>query len=166
MSIDINDQMINFSALTDTGVIVHGLDLIKSNYTLIYFYPKDNTSGCTQQSCAFRDKKDLFDKLNCSIVGVSRDSVKSHIKFKDKYQLPFVLISDEDEKICTIFDTLKEKSMYGRKYLGIERSTFIIDKSAKLRAVWRKVKVAGHVDEVINKLQDLTENDNQHSIEK
>ena len=125
------------------------LSKLKGQRVVLYFYPKDNTSGCTKESEAFRDSYKKFKKLNTEIYGVSRDPMKSHDKFKDKYDFPFELISDEDESLCNIFDVMKEKSMYGKKYMGIERSTFVIDENGKLVHEWRKVKVPGHVDEVL-----------------
>ena len=119
---------------------------------VIYFYPKDNTPGCTTEGEDFRDKYNLFQNKNTVVFGISRDSIKSHENFKEKYDFPFHLISDPDEKICNIFDVIKEKSMYGKKYMGIERSTFIIDTKGKLVKEWRKVKVKGHVLDVINSL--------------
>ena len=117
---------------------------------ILYFYPRDNTPGCTSEGEDFRDNYKLFKKKNTLIFGVSKDSIKSHENFKEKYNFPFELLSDPDEKICNIFDVIKEKSMYGKKYMGIERSTFLIDANGKLAQEWRKVKVKGHVLEVLN----------------
>src|SRR5882757_2230365 len=122
---------------------------------VIYFYPKDMTSGCTRESQDFRDQHAAFRKAGTQIVGVSRDSVASHEKFKEKEQLPFALLSDTDEQLCKLFDVIKEKSLYGRKYLGIERSTFLLDASGVLRNEWRKVKVPGHAEEVLEAAQSL-----------
>jgi peroxiredoxin Q/BCP len=116
---------------------------------VLYFYPKDDTSGCTAEACAFRDSLPDFSKLKAEVIGVSRDSVASHDKFKKKYRLPFPLASDEDGKVCQAYGVWVEKSMYGRKYMGIERSTFLIDARGIVRGVWRKVKVDGHADEVL-----------------
>jgi peroxiredoxin Q/BCP len=116
---------------------------------VVYFYPKDNTSGCTRESVAFRDLHAEFRKAKALVVGVSPDSVASHCKFVDKYQFPFELLSDEEKKLCTLFDVWKEKSLYGRKYMGVERSTFLIDAQGVLRQEWRKVKVDGHAEEVL-----------------
>lgn len=115
---------------------------------VLYFYPKDNTSGCTKESEDFRDMHTKFKKLGVTIYGVSRDSMKSHDKFKEKYNFPFELLSDEDEKLCKAFDVIKQKSLYGRKYMGIERSTFFIGSDGKVQHEWRNVKVPGHVDAV------------------
>src|SRR2546423_7463324 len=116
---------------------------------VIYFYPKDMTSGCTRESQDFRDLYSAFRKAGVDIVGVSRDSVKSHDKFIEKEKLPFPLLSDEDERLCKLFDVIHEKSLYGRKYLGVERSTFLLDGTGILRREWRKVKVPGHAEEVL-----------------
>jgi len=116
---------------------------------VIYFYPKDMTSGCTRESQDFRDLYSKFRKAGVDIVGVSRDSVKSHNKFVEKESLPFPLLSDAEEKLCKLFDVIHEKSLYGKKYLGIERSTFLLDGSGILRREWRKVKVPGHAEEVL-----------------
>jgi peroxiredoxin Q/BCP len=122
---------------------------------VIYFYPKDMTSGCTRESQDFRDLYSTFRKAGVDIVGVSRDSVKSHDKFTEKEKLPFPLLSDEDEKLCKLFDVIHEKSLYGRKYLGIERSTFLLDGTGILRREWRKVKVPGHAEEVLEAAKSL-----------
>ena len=116
---------------------------------VIYFYPKDMTSGCTRESQDFRDLAPQFRKSGALIIGVSRDSVASHDKFTAKEKLPFPLLSDPDEKLCKLFDVIKEKSLYGKKYLGIERSTFLLDGKGVLRHEWRKVKVPGHAEEVL-----------------
>ena len=122
---------------------------------VIYFYPKDMTSGCTRESQDFRDLAAAFRKAGTLIVGVSRDSVVSHDKFVAKESLPFPLLADSDEKLCKLFDVIQEKSLYGRKYLGIERSTFLIDGSARLQQEWRKVKVPGHAEAVLEAAQRL-----------
>ena len=119
---------------------------------VIYFYPRDNTPGCTSEGEDFKKKHKLFLKKNTMIFGISKDSIKSHENFKEKFNFPFDLISDSDEKICNLFDVIKEKSMYGKKYMGIERSTFLIDSNGKLIEEWRKVKVKGHVEEVLSAL--------------
>jgi peroxiredoxin Q/BCP len=122
---------------------------------VIYFYPKDMTSGCTRESQDFRDLYSAFRKAGVDIVGVSRDGVKSHDKFTEKEKLPFPLLSDEDERLCKLFDVIHEKSLYGRKYLGIERSTFLLDGTGILRREWRKVKVPGHAEEVLEAAKSL-----------
>jgi peroxiredoxin Q/BCP len=122
---------------------------------VIYFYPKDMTSGCTRESQDFRDLYPAFRKAGVEVVGVSRDSVKSHDKFTEKEKLPFLLLADEDEKLCKQFDVIQEKSLYGRKYLGVERSTFLLDGTGILRREWRKVKVPGHAEEVLEAAKSL-----------
>ena len=116
---------------------------------VLYFYPKDNTPGCTNESIDFRDAHDEFLAANTVVFGISRDSLKSHDSFKNKLELPFELISDADEKLCNQFDVIKQKMMYGKQVRGIERSTFIVDGNGKLKDEWRKVKVTGHVAEVL-----------------
>lgn len=122
---------------------------------VLYFYPKDMTTGCTRESQDFRDLYGAFRKAGTEVVGVSRDSVKSHDKFTEKEKLPFPLLSDPDEKLCKQFDVIQEKTLYGRKYLGIERSTFLLDASGILRREWRKVKVPGHAEEVLEAAKSL-----------
>jgi thioredoxin-dependent peroxiredoxin len=122
---------------------------------VIYFYPRDMTSGCTRESQDFRDMAKAFYKAGTLIVGVSRDSVVSHDKFVAKESLPFPLLADSDEKVCKLFDVIQEKSLYGRKYLGIERSTFLIDGRGRLQQEWRKVKVPGHAEAVLEAAQRL-----------
>jgi thioredoxin-dependent peroxiredoxin len=122
---------------------------------VIYFYPKDMTSGCTRESQDFRDLHGAFRKAGVQLVGVSRDSVASHDKFAAKEALPFPLLADTEERACKLFDVIKPKSLYGRKYLGIERSTFLLDGSARVRQEWRKVKVPGHAEEVLEAAQRL-----------
>ena len=122
---------------------------------VIYFYPKDMTSGCTRESQDFRDLHAAFRKAGTRIVGVSRDSLVSHEKFKARDELPFELLADEDAKLCQLFDVIHEKSMYGRKFLGVVRSTFLLDGAAVLRREWRNVKVPGHAEEVLEAAQSL-----------
>jgi peroxiredoxin Q/BCP len=122
---------------------------------VVYFYPKDNTSGCTQEGIDFRDLHAQFIKAGAGIVGISPDSLASHEKFKAKYDFPFELLADVDKQACALFDVYKEKSMYGRKYMGVERSTFLIDAKGVLRREWRKVKVTGHAAEVLAAVREL-----------
>ena len=128
---------------------------LRGKNVVLYFYPKDNTPGCTTEGQDFRDRYEEFRKLNTEIYGVSRDSLKSHDGFKSKQCFPFDLISDEDEKLCTLFDVIKEKTLYGKKYLGIDRSTFILDRQGILRKEYRGVKVDGHVATVLEEVQKL-----------
>jgi thioredoxin-dependent peroxiredoxin len=124
-------------------------------HVVLYFYPRDNTSGCTKEGEAFRDAHAAFKKAKAIIVGVSPDTVASHEKFKAKYAFPFELVADPDQELCKLYDVIKEKSMYGKKYMGVERSTFLIDAEGVLRAEWRKVKVDGHADEVLEAVKAL-----------
>ena len=122
---------------------------------ILYFYPKDNTSGCTKEACNFRDDFPKFGKMKAVILGVSPDSVQSHKKFSEKYELPFDLLSDEKKQVLEKYGVWKEKSMYGRKYMGVERSTFVIDKTGKVMKIFRKVKVENHNDEVMKVIKEL-----------
>ncbi|MCB0379081.1 MAG: peroxiredoxin [Bdellovibrionales bacterium] len=128
---------------------------LKGQKVVIYFYPKDSTPGCTQEGEDFRDNYKKFKKAGAEIYGVSRDSLTSHERFKEKYDFPFELISDPDEELCQLFDVIKMKNMYGKKVRGIERSTFVIDENGKLVKEWRKVKVKEHVDEVLDVVKSL-----------
>ncbi len=141
--------------LEATGEIKISQQDLKGKNTVLYFYPKDNTPGCTREGQDFRDSYKKFQKLDTQIFGVSRDSLRTHCNFKDKHEFPFELITDPDEKLCNIFDVIKLKNMYGKKFQGIERSTFLIDKKGVLRQEWRKVKVDGHVDEVLTAVKNL-----------
>jgi len=131
------------------------LSELKGKNVVLYFYPKDSTPGCTREGQDFRDKHAKFKRRNTVILGVSRDSLKSHENFKAKQAFPFDLLSDPDEQLCAMFDVIKEKNMYGKKVLGIERSTFLIDAGGVLRREWRKVKVDGHADEVLEAVNEL-----------
>ena len=127
----------------------------KGKNLVLYFYPKDSTPGCTTEGQDFRDKIHTFRRRGTRILGVSRDSIKSHENFKAKHKFPFDLLSDSEEKLCRMFDVIREKNMYGRKVMGIERSTFLIDDKGVLRREWRKVKVAGHVEDVLDAIKEL-----------
>ena len=129
----------------------YSLDDFKGQKVILYFYPKDNTSGCTQEACDFRDNINRLTSF-ATVIGVSPDSIKSHLKFKEKQSLNFILLSDPEHKLAEAFNVWVEKSMYGRKYMGIERSTFVIDEKSNVIKEWRKVKVKGHVEEVIDYL--------------
>ncbi len=128
---------------------------IKNKHVVVYFYPKDSTPGCTTEGQDFRDNFKEFEKLNTVIFGVSRDSIKSHERFKEKQEFPFELISDPEEELCKAFDVIKLKKMYGKEYLGVERSTFLFNKKGKLVEEWRKVRVKGHVDQVLESVKAL-----------
>ena len=122
---------------------------------VIYFYPKDMTTGCTKESQDFRDHMSAFRKAKTRVIGISRDSLKSHDRFREKEKLPFDLLSDEDEKVCRLFDVIREKTLYGRKYMGVDRSTFLIDAQGILQREWRGVRVPGHVEEVLEAAKSL-----------
>lgn len=141
--------------LTATGDQTIRLTEFAGKKIVVYFYPKDSTPGCTKEGQSFRDHFPKFKKLNTVILGVSRDSLKAHENFKTKFSFPFELISDQDETLCKVFDVIKEKNLYGKKSLGIERSTFLIDEKGAVRREWRKVKVDGHVEEVLAAVKAL-----------
>ncbi|PLX56303.1 MAG: peroxiredoxin [Chromatiales bacterium] len=142
-------------SLPATGDKTVRLKDLRGKNVVIYFYPKDSTPGCTTEGRDFSENHRKFSRAGTVILGVSRDSLKSHENFKAKQEFPFDLLSDTDEKVCKIFDVIKEKNMYGRKVLGIERSTFLIDKEGRLNREWRKVRVKGHVDEVLDAAKAL-----------
>jgi peroxiredoxin Q/BCP len=154
MSLEIGDKAPDFTLPADGGGKVALKDL-KGKTVILYFYPKDDTSGCTAEACAFRDQLPDFSKSKATVLGVSRDSVASHDKFKKKYGLTFPLLSDEEGKVTEAYGTWVEKSMYGRKYMGIDRSTFLIDPKGVIRGIWRKVKVPGHAEEVLKAAKAL-----------
>tara|TARA_B100001989_G_scaffold168396_1_gene121346 strand:- start:2549 stop:3019 length:471 start_codon:yes stop_codon:yes gene_type:complete len=151
--VEIGKKISNFKAKS-TNENEFILKDFQDRLLVLYFYPKDNTPGCTQEGIDFSSNYRKFNNLNTEIIGISKDNIKSHENFKKKYKYKFDLISDEDEKICKMFDVIKEKNMYGKKYMGIERSTFLIDKKGKLVKEWRKVKVKGHVEEVLKFIKD------------
>lgn len=142
--------------LPATGGQTINLNDFAGKSIVLYFYPKDSTPGCTTESIDFTAYHAKFTAANCVIFGISRDSIKSHEKFKAKYEMPFELLSDEHETVCRLFDVIKMKNIYGRHYEGIERSTFVIDAKGVLQHQWRKVKVKGHVEEVLAVVQSLT----------
>jgi thioredoxin-dependent peroxiredoxin len=143
-----------FAAVATDGATISNTDLAGKAFVL-YFYPKDDTPGCTLEGQDFRDQHAKFKRLGIRVVGVSRDSIASHDKFRKKHSLPFDLIADTEEKLCHQFGVIKEKNMYGKKVLGIERSTFLVDADGVLRKEWRKVKVDGHVGEVLDAARAL-----------
>jgi len=154
MSVDEGKKAPDFTAATDGGGKLKLSDL-KGKTVILYFYPKDDTTGCTREACGFRDSLPDFSKARATVIGVSKDSVERHDKFKAKYDLPFTLVSDTDGKICEKYGTWIEKSLYGRKYMGIDRATFLIDKTGTVHKVWRKVKVPGHVEAVLEAAKGL-----------
>jgi peroxiredoxin Q/BCP len=153
MSVEIGKIAPSFSAPCDDGTKIELSDLRGKNVVL-YFYPKDDTPGCTIEAQDFTKNIEKFVALDSVVLGVSRDSIKSHCKFIQKHNLAFNLISDEDSEICSKYDVLKEKSMFNKKYIGIERSTFVIDKKGNLVKQWRNVKVNGHIDKVLEFLEE------------
>lgn len=154
MALSVGDKAPAFSMKTDGGGKV-SLSGLKGKTVVLYFYPKDDTSGCTAEACSFRDDQSALNKLDAVVIGVSRDSVESHDKFKKKHDLNFQLGSDETGKVTEDYGVWVEKSMYGKKYMGIERTTFLIDGKGVIRNIWRKVKVAGHVDDVKKAIKEL-----------
>ncbi|WP_405081659.1 thioredoxin-dependent thiol peroxidase [Paenibacillus chitinolyticus] len=153
MSINTGRQAPDFELPANNGQQVKLSDF-KGKKVVLYFYPKDMTPGCTTQACDFRDKHTEFESLNAVILGVSTDSLKRHEKFIDKYSLPFLLLADEDHAVAEIYGVWKEKSMYGKTFMGIERSTFLIDEEGVLLKEWRKVKVKGHIEEALTYLKE------------
>lgn len=153
-TVAIGKKVKNFK-LPATGEKEISLNDLKGKRVVLYFYPKDSTPGCTREGQDFRDNIRKFHARNTVILGVSRDSIKSHENFKEKQSFSFDLLSDADEKLCKQFDVIKEKNMYGKKVIGIERSTFLIDEKGVLRQEWRKVKVDGHVEEVLEAIKSL-----------
>lgn len=154
MTVDVGDKAPDFTLPADGGKNISLSDYLGKK-VILYFYPKDSTSGCTKQACGFRDLIQNFTKADAVILGISKDSVKSHDKFVEKQSLNFPLVSDEECKTCADYGVWVEKSMYGRKYMGIERSTFLVDEKGVIQRVWRKVKVPGHVDEVLEVAEKL-----------
>lgn len=154
-SIEMGQKLPDFTAPM-TGEKTFRLSEYVGKNVILFFYPKDNTPGCTTESIAFRDLFPEFQQANTEIFGLSRDSIRSHEGFKAKLEMPFELISDPDEAVCSLFDVIKMKNMYGKKVRGIERSTFVIDATGKLVKEWRGVKVAGHVDEVLEFTKNLS----------
>jgi peroxiredoxin Q/BCP len=147
----VGDKAPDFTLISDTGEKISLKDF-KGKKVVLYFYPKDMTSGCTAEACDFRDSVKKFDKKNTVILGVSADNMESHQKFKDKYNLPFKLLSDENKKVLRDYNVWQEKSMYGKKYMGIVRTTYVIDEKGKIEKVFDKVKVEGHINELLNVL--------------
>ena len=149
----INDKLKNLSFQVGENNVINEIEL-KKNITIIYFYPKDDTPGCTKEAIEFSNYFEKLQKLGVTLIGVSKDSLEKHKKFKDKYNIKFHLASD-DGTLCNIFNVWVEKSMYGKKYMGIERSTFVIDKGLKILNIWRNVKVKGHAEEVYKFIESL-----------
>jgi len=154
MALEVGDRAPAFKLKNQDGDIISLSDL-KGKPVVLYFYPKDDTSGCTKEACNFRDEFPKFGKMKAEIIGISTDSVDSHKKFADKYKLPFNLLADEKKEIVEKYDVWKEKNMYGKKYMGIERTTFIIDADGKISKIFPKVKVDDHNQEVMDALKEL-----------
>ena len=148
MNLTIGDKAPDFTLPTDGNGSV-ALKAQRGKKVVVYFYPKDDTTGCTKEACGFRDAMPDFSKIAGTIIGISRDSVRAHDKFKQKYALPFILASDESGEVCEKYGVWVEKSMYGRKYMGIERTTVLIDEKGVIRGLWPKVKIDGHIGEVL-----------------
>jgi len=153
-SMKVGDKVPDFTTLDDSGHPV-SLSDFKGKPVVLYFYPKDDTSGCTKEACDFRDAFPRFGKTDAEVIGVSPDSVESHRKFKEKYELPFKLLADEGHKLADKFGVWKEKSMYGRQFMGIERTTVLIDPNGRVARIFPKVRVPGHVEEVETALREL-----------
>lgn len=151
--IEENKKAPDFTLSDSSGNLVT-LSQFKGKKVVLYFYPKDMTSGCTQEACDFRDSYPDFGKLDAVVLGISPDNEKSHKKFSDKYELPFTLLSDTEKKVVEEYGVWKEKSMYGRKYMGVERTTLIIDEEGKIKKIFPKVKINGHIEEVLEALKN------------
>lgn len=153
MTLKVGDKAPNFKGQTDAGPLT--LKDLHGAHTVLFFYPKDDTPGCTKEACAFRDTLPRFKKMNARVFGISKDDLESHAKFAKKFELPFTLVSDADGSICDSFGVWVEKSMYGKKYMGIERSTYLIDKDGIIKEIWRKVDVSNHAEEVLAAVKKL-----------
>ncbi len=153
MSLQLGDAAPDFTLQNHQGETISLHDL-RGKKVILYFYPRDNTPGCTKQACDFRDARSEFNTRDAVILGISKDSVKSHQKFKEKYQLPFPLLADESGEVCIAYGVINKKSLFGNTFLGIQRSTFLIDENGIIRAIWRKVKVPGHVQNVLHEVTE------------
>lgn len=148
MTLSIGDLAPDFTLATESAHQKITLSHLRGKKIILFFYPKDNTPGCTKEACHFRDEAITFNKLNTEILGISKDGSLSHTKFKEKYQLPFHLLADDKGTVCDAYGVFKEKSIFGKTFLGINRSTFLIDEAGIIRAIWRNVKVSDHVEQV------------------
>lgn len=155
MTLDVGQKAPDFT-LPATGGETITLSKLKGQPTVLYFYPKDDTPGCTAQACGFRDTLGELQSMGAAVIGISKDSVASHEKFVKKYELNFPLASDVEGKVCEAYGTWIEKSMYGKKYMGIDRATFLIDSNGKIAHIWRKVSVPGHIAAVAQAIHNLT----------
>jgi peroxiredoxin Q/BCP len=149
MALQIGDAAPDFTLLSDQNETV-SLHALRGKKVILYFYPKDNTPGCTKQACDFRDSFSQFANSDAVVLGISKDSATQHDKFKQKYSLPFTLLADTNGDVCVAYGVMNEKSLFGRTFLGIQRSTFLLDENVIIRAIWRKVKVSGHVQQVLH----------------
>jgi peroxiredoxin Q/BCP len=152
MTLQIGDHAPDFTLSSDTENKTITLSKLRGKKIVLYFYPKDNTPGCTKESCDFRDHFSVFNNHGAEVFGISKDSAKSHTKFREKYSLPFELLVDDNGDVCEAYGVINKKSLFGKTFLGIQRSTFLIDENGIIRAIWRKVKVPGHVEQVLNEL--------------
>jgi len=153
MTLNIGDMAPDFTLPTDMENKDITLSKLRGKKVVLYFYPKDNTPGCTKESCDFRDNYSLFQQQGAEVFGISKDSTKSHMKFREKYSLPFTLLVDANADVCEAYGVINKKSLFGKTFLGIQRSTFLIDEKGIIRAIWRKVKVPGHVEQVLNEFK-------------
>ncbi len=154
MTLSVGDKAPDFNLPIETGEML-SLGSLKGKKVVLYFYPKDDTPGCTKEACGFRDNLADFNDINAQVIGVSKDPIKKHVKFIEKYDLNFPLVSDEEGTLCEAYGVWVEKSMYGKKYMGIDRATFLIDEEGVIQKIWRKVKVPGHVEDVMQSVSDL-----------
>lgn len=150
MTLNIGDQAPDFTLPTDMENTSITLSKLRGKKVVLYFYPKDNTPGCTKEACDFRDNFNLFKQQGIEVLGISKDSAKAHTKFKEKYTLPFTLLVDANADVCEAYGVVNKKSLFGKTFLGIQRSTFLIDEKGIIIGIWRKVKVSGHVEQVLN----------------
>ena len=151
---ELNQKVADFTLQTDEDKTV-SLSDYKGKPVVLFFYPRADTPGCTIEACAFRDNLPKFTKMKARVFGISKDSLKAHAKFAGKYELPFTLISDPDGSICAAMDVWREKTLFGRKYMGIERATYLVDEKGIIRQIWRNVKVVGHAESVLNAVKNL-----------
>lgn len=152
MALSIGDKAPDFTLATDVEGQHITLSKLRGKKVVLYFYPKDNTPGCTKEACDFRDNFARLQSANVEVFGISKDNTKAHQKFKTKYELPFTLLVDHNADVCEAYGVINKKSLFGKTFLGIQRSTFLIDENGNIRAIWRKVKVNGHVEQVLNEI--------------
>tara|TARA_R110000868_G_scaffold314141_2_gene575098 strand:- start:2123 stop:2581 length:459 start_codon:yes stop_codon:yes gene_type:complete len=151
MTLKIGDKAPDFTLLSDKEESI-SLKALRGKKVVLFFYPKDNTPGCTREACDFRDQINVFEKKGVEVFGISKDSAASHTKFKNKHSLPFTLLVDDNADVCEAYDVVSQKSMFGKTFLGITRSTFLINEKGMIENIWRKVKVTGHVEQILNEL--------------